>query len=349
MNRKNTRKLKIGNIFIGGDSPITVQSMTNTDTRDVAATVKQIHELEEMKCDIIRCAVPDMASAGAIKEIVKQIHIPLVADIHFDYRLALKAIENGVQGLRINPGNIGSDERVRLIAEAAKDKNVPIRIGVNSGSLEKDILKKYGKVCPEALVESAVRHVSILEKLDFYNIVISIKSSDVMDTIEGYRLISETLDYPLHLGVTEAGTLYSGTVKSCVGIGSLLAEGIGDTIRVSLTGDVKDEVKLGREILKAIGHIKEGVNLISCPTCGRTQINLIELAKKVEKELSNCNKNIKVAVMGCIVNGPGEAKEADIGIAGGKGEGLIFKKGIIIKKVKEEDLLNELIKEIEKM
>lgn len=349
MNRKVTRKIRIGDIYIGGDSPITVQSMTNTDTRDVVATVKQIHELEELKCDIIRCAVLDMPAADALKEIIKQIRIPLVADIHFDYKLALKSIENGAQGLRINPGNIGSEERIRLIAEAAKHRNIPIRIGVNSGSLEKDILRKYGKVCAEALVESAVRHVNILENLNFHNIVISIKSSDVMETIKSYRLISQTLDYPLHLGVTEAGTLFSGTVKSCVGIGTLLAEGIGDTIRVSLTGDVKDEVKVGREILKSLGHIKEGVNLISCPTCGRTQINLIEIAEEVEGKLLNCHKDIKVAVMGCIVNGPGEAKEADIGIAGGKGEGLIFKKGKVIKKVKEEELVNELLKEIDKM
>lgn len=349
MYRKNTKKIKIGNIYIGGDSPITVQSMTNTDTRDIEATVKQIHELEEMKCDIIRCAVPDMNSACAIKEIVKRIQIPLVADIHFDYRLAIKAIESGAQGLRINPGNIGNEEKVKLIVESAKQRNIPIRIGVNSGSLEKDILKRYGKVCPEALVESAIRHVNILEKLDFFNIVISIKSSDVMDTIKSYRLMSERADYPLHLGVTEAGTLFSGTVKSCVGIGMLLAEGIGDTIRVSLTGDVTDEVKVGREILKSLGLVKGGVNLISCPTCGRTQINLIDIAKKAEEKLAECDKDIKVAVMGCVVNGPGEAKEADIGIAGGKGEGLIFKKGVIIKKVKEEELLNELLKEIDKM
>ena len=349
VNRRNTRKIKIGDIYIGGDSKITVQSMTNTDTRDIEATVKQINLLEEVKCDIIRCAVPDMAAADALKDIIKRIHIPLVADIHFDYRLALKAIENGIHGLRINPGNIGSKERIKLVVEAAKEKNIPIRIGVNSGSLERDILKKYGRACPEALVESAIRHVNILENLDFHDIVISIKSSDVSETIQSYRLISDTLDYPLHLGVTEAGTLFSGTVKSCVGIGTLLAEGIGDTIRVSLTGDVTDEVKVGREILKSLGLIKGGVNLISCPTCGRTQINLIRIAEEAEKKLADCDKDIKVAVMGCIVNGPGEAKEADIGIAGGKGEGLIFKKGEIIKKVKEEALLDELLKEIERM
>lgn len=349
VNRKNTRKIKVGDIYIGGDSRISVQSMTNTYTRDVAATVNQILDLEKAGCDIIRCAVPDMAAAEALKDIIKQINIPLVADIHFDYRLALKSIENGVAALRINPGNIGNPDRIKLVVEAAKKKDIPIRIGVNSGSLEKDILEKYGKGCPEALVESALRHVDILEGLGFYNIVVSLKSSDVMQTIESYRLISEKVDYPLHIGVTEAGTLFSGTIKSCVGIGTLLAEGIGDTIRVSLTGDVLDEVKVGREILKALGYINEGVKFVSCPTCGRTQINLIDIAKEVERRLAQCDKNIKVAVMGCAVNGPGEAREADIGIAGGKGEGLIFKKGEIVKKVKEEHLVEELIKEIEKM
>lgn len=347
MNRKVTRKIKVGNIYIGGDYRVTVQSMTNTDTRDVKATVNQIKKLQEAGCDIIRVAVPDMEAAEAIKGIVKEIDIPLVADIHFDYKLALESIKNGVSALRINPGNIGSNDRVKMVAEAAKDKNIPIRIGVNSGSLSKDLLKKYGKPTPEALVESALQHVEILENMNFEDIVISIKSSDINTMINSYRLMSEKVDYPLHLGVTEAGTPWRGTIKSSIGIGTLLAEGIGDTIRVSLTGDPVDEIKVGREILKNFGYIKGGIQFISCPTCGRTQIDLIKIAKEVEDKLSTCQKDIKVAIMGCVVNGPGEAREADLGIAGGKGEGLIFKKGEIIKKVKEENLISELIKEIE--
>lgn len=349
MIRKETRKIKVGNVYIGGDSNIAIQSMTNTDTRDVKATINQILKLEAAGCDIVRCAVPDMEAAEAIKEIVKGINIPLVADIHFDYRLALKAIENGVSKLRINPGNIGSIERVKIVAEAAKAKNIPIRIGVNSGSLEKDLLKKYGKVCAEALVESALNHVKILEDVNFKDIVISIKSSDVGQMIESYKLISEKVDYPLHVGVTEAGTIWRGTIKSSVGIGAILSQGIGDTIRVSLTGDVVEEVKVGKEILKSLGYINEGVKFVSCPTCGRTQIDLIKIAEEVESRLADLNKNIKVAVMGCVVNGPGEAREADIGIAGGNGEGLIFKKGEIVKKVKEENLVEELLNEINKL
>ncbi len=349
MDRKVTRKIKIGNTYIGGDAKISVQSMTNTDTRDVNSTVEQILRLEKAGCDIVRCAVPDMEAAEAIKEIVKKINIPLVADIHFDYRLALKSIENGVSKLRINPGNIGSEERVREVVRASKERGIPIRIGVNSGSLEKSLLEKYGKPCPEALVESALGHVRILEDMDFHDIVISIKSSDVLQMIESYKMISSKVNYPLHLGVTESGTPWRGTIKSSVGIGSLLTEGIGDTIRVSITGDVKEEVKVGREILKSLGYINEGVKFVSCPTCGRTEINLIDIANEVEKRLANLNKNIKVAVMGCVVNGPGEAREADIGIAGGKGQGLIFKKGEIIKKVKESELVEELMKEIEKL
>ncbi|MCY6372636.1 flavodoxin-dependent (E)-4-hydroxy-3-methylbut-2-enyl-diphosphate synthase [Clostridium ganghwense] len=349
MSRKITKKIKVGNMYVGGDSKISVQSMTNTDTRDVDATVNQILDLEKAGCNIIRCAVPDIASAEALKNIIKQIHIPLVADVHFDYKLALKSIESGVDALRINPGNIGNLDRIKMVVEAAKNRGISIRIGVNSGSLEKDILEKYTKVCPEALVESALKHVRILESLNFYDICISIKSSDVMHMIKSCRLISEKVNYPLHLGVTEAGTLWSGTIKSSIGIGTLLSEGIGDTIRVSLTGDVLDEVKVGREILKSLGYIEEGVKFVSCPTCGRTQINLIKIAEEVEKRLSKCQKNIKVATMGCVVNGPGEAREADIGIAGGNGEGLIFKKGEVIKKVKEENLVEELIKEIEKL
>ncbi|WP_409068566.1 flavodoxin-dependent (E)-4-hydroxy-3-methylbut-2-enyl-diphosphate synthase [Clostridium sp. FAM 1755] len=349
MERKLTRKVKVGNIYVGGDAPVSIQSMTNTDTRDTKSTLNQIKRLEEMGCDIIRCAVPDIEASEALKIITKESKIPVVADIHFDYKLALESIKNGVDALRINPGNIGSMERVKMVAEAAKEKSIPIRVGVNSGSLKKDILDKYGKVCPEALVESALQHVTILEKCHFNDIVISIKSSNVMQMIESYRLISEKVNYPLHLGVTEAGTTFRGTIKSSVGIGALLAEGIGDTIRVSITGDPIEEIKIGKEILRSLGYVKEGIEFVSCPTCGRTNIDLISIAEEVEKRLSNCKKNIKVAVMGCVVNGPGEAREADIGIAGGKGEGLIFKKGQVIKKVKEEYIIEELIKEIEKM
>lgn len=349
MKRKITKKIKIGNIYVGEDSKISVQSMTNTDTRNVEATVNQILRLEKAGCDIVRCAVPDIEAAEALKDIIAQIHIPLVADIHFDYKLALQSIENGVAAIRINPGNIGSLERIKMVAGAAKNKGIPIRIGVNSGSLEKDILEKYKSVSPEALVESALRHVGILERINFHDICISIKSSKVADMIHSNRLISEKVNYPLHLGVTEAGTLWRGTIKSSVGIGTLLSEGIGDTIRVSLTGDVLEEVKAGREILKAVGCIEEGVKFISCPTCGRTSINLIKIAEEVENRLADCEKNIKVAIMGCVVNGPGEARDADIGLAGGKGEGLIFKKGKIVKKVKEENLVEELIKEIESL
>lgn len=349
MIRVNTRKIKLGNKFVGGDSPVSVQSMTNTDTRDPIATIEQIRKLELAGCDIIRCAVPDMEAAKALKEITENAKIPVVADIHFDYRLALEAIKNGISALRINPGNIGSKERVEMVASSAKEKNIPIRIGVNSGSLEKDLLAKYNGVSAEALVESALKHVKILENVNFDDIVISIKSSNVQMMIDSYRLMSKKVNYPLHLGVTEAGTIWRGTIKSSIGIGTLLSEGIGDTIRVSLTGDPVEEVKVGREILKTFGYVKDGIEFVSCPTCGRTSINLIKIANEVEKKLENCNKNIKVAVMGCIVNGPGEAREADIGIAGGKGEGLIFKKGKIVKKVKEEYLVDELIEEINNM
>lgn len=349
MKRAETKKVKIGNIYLGGDAPVSVQSMTNTDTRDVISTVSQIKDLESIGCDIIRCAVPDMEAADAIKNIVKQINIPLVADIHFDYRLALESIKNGVSALRINPGNIGSRDRIEAVSKAAKERRIPIRIGVNSGSLEKDILSKYGKPTPEALVESALRNVEILNQFDFDDIVISIKSSDVMTMVESYKLASIKTKYPLHLGVTESGTVWRGTIKSSVGIGTLLCQGIGDTIRISLTGDPLEEIKVGKEILKSCGYLKGGIDFVSCPTCGRTEIDLIGIATEVEKKLASCNKNIKVAVMGCVVNGPGEAKEADIGIAGGKGEGLIFKKGVIIKKVKEDKLVEELMKEIENM
>lgn len=349
MERRKTRKLKVGNVYVGGDAKITIQSMTNTDTRDVEATIAQIRELNIAGCDIIRCAVPDMKAAEALKEICIQSPIPVVADIHFDYKLALKAIENGVSALRINPGNIGNEEKVKAVAEAAKAKNIPIRIGVNSGSLEKDILQRDGKPTAKGLVESALRHVKILEDLEFYDIAISIKSSDVVMMIEAYRLMSKSCDYPLHLGVTESGTPFRGTIKSSIGLGTLLAEGIGDTVRVSLTSAPIEEVRVAKEILKALKLKETGLEFVSCPTCGRTQIKLIEIAKEVEKRLENINKNIKVAVMGCAVNGPGEAREADIGIAGGNGEGLIFKKGKIVRKVKEEDLIEELMKEIENL
>ncbi|MGL5245415.1 MAG: flavodoxin-dependent (E)-4-hydroxy-3-methylbut-2-enyl-diphosphate synthase [Sarcina sp.] len=343
MERKQTRKVKVGNIYVGGDYRVSVQSMTNTDTRDVISTINQIKELQNAGCDIVRCAVLDMEAAEAIKKITKEIEIPLVADIHFDYRLALESIKNGVSALRINPGNIGSRDRVEAVAKACMEREIPIRVGVNSGSLSKNILNKYGRVTSEALVESAIEHVKILEELNFKDIVVSIKSSNIQTMIESYRIASSKIEYPLHLGVTEAGTIWRGTIKSSLGIGTLLAEGIGDTIRVSLTGDPVEEIKVGREILKNFGYIKKGIEFISCPTCGRTQIDLIKIANEVESKLSNCEKNIKVAVMGCVVNGPGEARDADIGIAGGKGEGLIFKKGEIVKKVKEENLVEELI------
>ena len=349
MERKYTKKIKIGNIFVGGDSPISVQSMTNTDTRDATSTIAQIKKLEEAQCDIIRVAVPDMEAVQSLNIIKKSISIPIVADIHFDYKLAIESIKKGVDGLRINPGNIGCIDNVKSVVKAAKDRSIPIRIGVNSGSLEKDILYKYGKVTPDGLVESAMRHIDILEKCGFYDIVVSIKSSNVMMMIDTYRLISSKVDYPLHLGVTEAGTFFKGTIKSSIGVGTLLAEGIGDTIRISLTGDPAEEVKVGKQILKSMGIIKEGIDIISCPTCGRTNIDLIGIVNEVERKLEGLNKNIKVAIMGCVVNGPGEAREADIGIAGGHGEGLIFKKGQIIKKVPECKLVEELMKEISNM
>lgn len=349
INRMNTRKVRVGSVFVGGDAPISVQSMTNTDTRNIKETISQINSLQKAGCEIVRCAVPDMEAAEALKHIIKEVTIPVVADIHFDYKLALTSIDCGVSALRINPGNIGSIERVKMVAERAKEKEIPIRIGVNSGSLDKELLNKYGKVCSEALVESALKHVKILENINFKDIVVSIKSSNVLDMIESYRLISEKSNYPLHLGVTEAGTPWRGTIKSSIGIGALLSEGIGDTIRVSLTGDPVEEVKVGIEILKALQIKKQGIEIISCPTCGRTEIGLINIANEVEEKIKDLDKDIKVAIMGCVVNGPGEAREADIGIAGGKGVGLIFKKGEMFKKVKEEDLVEELLKEINKM
>ncbi|WP_423219570.1 flavodoxin-dependent (E)-4-hydroxy-3-methylbut-2-enyl-diphosphate synthase [Fervidicella metallireducens] len=347
--RRKSKKIKVGNIYVGGDSPITIQSMTNTYTSDVKNTVNQILDLEKAGCEIVRVAVPDMEAAQAIKQIKKEITIPIVADIHFDFRLAIESMKNGVDALRINPGNIGDEIKVKEVVECAKFYDVPIRIGVNSGSLEKNLLEKYKTPSPEALVESALNHVHLLEKNNFTNIVISVKSSNVISNIESYRLLAKKVEYPLHLGVTEAGTAFLGTIKSSIGIGTLLCEGIGDTIRVSLTDNPLEEIKVAKEILKACGLRKNGIELISCPTCGRTNINLIELAKEAEKALFNINKDIKVAIMGCVVNGPGEAREADIGIAGGINEGILFKKGKIIKKVPEELLLEELIEEIKKM
>lgn len=340
--RRRSKLLKIGNISMGGNSNIIIQSMTNTNTADIKATIAQINELEKAGCQLVRITVNNLKAAEAIKEIKKEINIPLVADIHFDYKLALLAIENGIDKLRINPGNIGSDENVEKVVLAAKEKKIPIRIGVNSGSIEKEILEKYGKPCTEALVESAMYHIKLLEKFGFYDIVISLKSSNVRMMIDAYRKISELTDYPLHLGVTEAGTKFQGTVKSAIGIGSLLIDGIGDTMRVSLTENPVEEIKVAKEILKVLDLSDEGVEIISCPTCGRTEIDLINLAKQVEKEFEDEKRKFSIAVMGCVVNGPGEAKEADYGIAAGRGTGILFKKGEIIKKVPEKDLLEEL-------
>ncbi len=346
--RKLTKQIMVGNTPVGGGAPIAVQSMLNIPSTDIEGSVKQAIALEKSGCDIIRAAIPDMKAVELIPAIKKEINIPLVADIHFDYRLALAAAEAGIDKIRINPGNIGGDERVKAVADICKKKNIPIRIGVNSGSVEKDILKKYGSPTPEALCESAMYHVKLLNKFDFDDIAISIKSSDVVTTIEAYELMSSMCDYPLHLGVTEAGTAHMGVIKSAIGIGSLLQRGIGDTIRVSLTADPTEEPKAGHDILKALG-LEGGIVFVSCPTCGRTRIDLIGLANKVEKALSTCKKNITVAVMGCVVNGPGEAHEADLGVAGGVGVGLIFKKGEVIRKVPEEQLLDALLEEIDKL
>lgn len=347
--RRKTRKIKVGNVFIGGDAPVVIQSMCNTDTRDVEATVAQIKKLIQAGCEIIRVAVPDMEAARAIGEIKKQINIPMVADIHFSADCAMEAIAQGIDKLRINPGNIGSEEKVVMLVKACKEKNIPIRVGINGGSLEKDILEKYkGEVTPEGMVESAMRHIKILEKNDFFDIAISLKANDVERTVEAYRLLSKKVDYPLHIGITEAGTTFRGTILSAVGFGILLYDGIGDTIRVSLTADPVEEIKVAWEILKSLGLRKRGISITSCPTCGRTQIDLIKLAQEVEKLLEGIDKDIRVAVMGCVVNGPGEAREADLAIVGGRGVGLIVKKGEIIRKVDEKDLLVEFMKEIEK-
>lgn len=343
---RNSKTVRIGGCVIGGGNPVAIQSMTNTKTEDIKATVAQILELEKAGCEIIRSAVPTIEAAKAFSEIKKQIHIPLVADIHFDYRLAIAAIENGADKIRINPGNIGSKDKLKAVVDAAKERDIPIRVGVNSGSLEKEILTKYGGVTAEGLVESALEKTAYIEDLGYDNLVISIKSSDVLMCVKAHEIISDKTDLPLHVGITESGTLFAGNIKSAIGLGLILNQGIGDTIRVSLTGNPLEEIKSAKLILRTLGLRKSGVEVVSCPTCGRTQIDLISLAEKVEKMVENIDANLKIAVMGCVVNGPGEAKEADLGIAGGINEGLIIKKGEVLRKVKEEDLLSELKKEI---
>lgn len=344
--RRKTAVIRVGDVPVGGEAPVSVQSMCNTDTRDVDATVAQIARLREAGCEIVRVAVPDEAAGRALSEIKKAVDLPLIADIHFNYRLALTSIEAGVDGLRINPGNIGERARVAAVVEAAKAQKIPIRIGVNAGSLEPEMWEKYGGPTPEAMVESALRHIRILEELDFRQIKISLKAHDVARTVAAYRLIAQKIDYPLHIGITEAGTFLAGTVKSSVGLGLLLSEGIGDTLRVSLTDDPVQEVRVGIEILKSLGLREAGPTMISCPTCGRCEIDLIGLAQEVEERLAKMKRPIEVAVMGCVVNGPGEAREADFGIAGGKGVGLVFRKGKVVRKVKEEDLADALMEEI---
>lgn len=347
MERHKTREVKIGNRIIGGNHSIAIQSMTNTKTEDIAATVAQIQQLTKAGCEIIRCAVPTMEAAKALKEIKKQIAIPLVADIHFDYRLAIAAMENGADKIRINPGNIGSAERVKAVVDEARRRNIPIRVGVNSGSLEKNLVEKYHGVTAEGIVESALDKVKMIEDMGYDNLVISIKSSDVMMCVKAHELIASKTDHPLHVGITEAGTLISGNIKSSIGLGLILSQGIGDTIRVSLTGDPIEEIKSAKLILRTLGLRKGGIEVVSCPTCGRTQINLIQLANQVETMVAEFPLDIKVAVMGCVVNGPGEAKEADLGVAGGIGEGLIIKHGKVFKKVPEEELLPALRYELE--
>lgn len=347
MYRDHTKVIKIGDKVIGGGNPILIQSMTNTRTENVQATVNQINELARAGCDIIRCAVPTSAAAEALSEIKKQIDIPLVADIHFDYRLAIKAMENGADKIRINPGNIGNDDKLQTLVDVAKDRNIPIRVGVNSGSLEKEIIAKYGHVNAQGLVESALNKVKRIEDMDYDNLVISIKSSNVLMCIKAHELIAKETNYPLHVGITEAGTVNAGNIKSSVGLGIILYQGIGDTIRVSLTGEPVEEIKSAKLILKTLGHRTGGIEVVSCPTCGRTQIDLIKLAKEVEEMADEFDLDIKVAVMGCVVNGPGEAREADIGIAGGNGVGLLIKKGEVVRKVAEDELLDTLRYELE--
>lgn len=349
MLREETRSVQVGNLTIGGNNHVVIQSMCNTKTKNVEATIKQINALEQAGCELVRVAVFDKEDAYAIKEIKKGIHIPLVADIHFDYRLALIAIESGIDKVRINPGNIGSIEKVKVVVDACKEKHIPIRIGVNGGSLEKEILEKYGEPTPEGMIESAMKHVKILEDLDFHDIVISLKSSNTMLTIKAYELASKTFPYPLHVGVTEAGTALGGTIKSALGIGTLLYEGIGNTIRVSLSDDPVEEIKVAKILLKELGLLKGVPTLVSCPTCGRIQYDLIPIAKEMEDFLKDIHLDITVAIMGCAVNGPGEARHADIGIAGGVGEGLLIKHGEIVKRVKQEDMVQTLKDEILKM
>ncbi len=346
---RNSRQINLGGIKVGGGAPVTVQSMTKTDTRDVAATVAQIKSLERAGCDIVRIAVPDMEAAKSLGKIKKQTRIPIVSDIHFDYRLALEAVKQGVDGMRINPGNIGAKYRIKAVVDAVKERGIPIRIGVNSGSLEKDILKKHGSPTAEALAESAFRHIAILEDLDFRDIKISVKSTDVKKMIASYRILAEKTDYPLHLGVTEAGTYEMGTIKSSIGIGTLLADGIGDTIRVSLTGDPVEEIAVGMNILRSLGLRRHGIELISCPGCGRLEIDLMKLVKDVEDRIADLElpRPIKVAILGCVVNGPGEASEADIGIAGGRGKGMLYKDGKLVRSFKEAEIVDELVKELE--
>ena len=346
MRRDETKQIQIGSVTIGGGNPVAIQSMTNTKTEDVQATVAQILALEKAGCEIIRCAVPTMEAAEALREIKKEIHIPLVADIHFDYRLAIAAIENGADKIRINPGNIGSRDRIQAVVDKAKEYQVPIRVGVNSGSLEKELVEKYGKVTAEGLVESALDKVRLIEEMGYDKLVVSIKSSDVLMCVRAHELIADVCPYPLHVGITESGTVTAGNIKSSIGLGLILHQGIGDTIRVSLTGDPVEEIRSAKLILKTLGLRKGGIEVVSCPTCGRTKIDLIGLANQVEQMVEDIPLDIKVAVMGCVVNGPGEAKEAEIGIAGGIGEGLLIKKGEIVKKVKEEELLETLRQEL---
>ena len=347
MLRQNTKEIRIGDVVIGGNHPVAIQSMNNTKTEDIKGTVEQIHRLEAAGCEIVRCTVPTLEAAEALREIKKNIQIPLVADIHFDYRMAIAAIENGADKIRINPGNIGGEERLRAVVDKAKEHEIPIRVGVNSGSLEKTLLEKYGAVTAEGIVESALDKVRMIEEMEYDNLVVSIKSSDVMMCVKAHELIAEQCPYPLHVGITEAGTVYSGNIKSSIGLGIILYEGIGNTIRVSLTGDPAEEIRSAKLILKTLGLRKGGIEVVSCPTCGRTQIDLIGLANQVEKMVQEFPLDLKVAVMGCVVNGPGEAREADIGIAGGKGEGLLIKKGEVVKKVKEEELLETLRRELQ--
>lgn len=349
MIRNKTKTIKVGNVIIGGNSPISVQSMTNTDTKDIESTVNQIRKLEVAGCNIVRSAITDMEDAKAISQIKKKVSIPIIGDIQYDYKLALESIKYGIDGLRLNPGNIGSLENVKEVVKACQESGISIRVGVNAGSIKQEFLDKYNGVNEDSMVYSALEQIRLLEDMGFYNIKVSLKASNVALTLKAYEKMAKIVDYPLHLGITEAGPVWRGTIKSAVGIGLLLGRGIGDTIRISLTGDPVEEVKVGREILKSLGLLKEGIEIISCPTCARTKIDLIDLVGEAEKRLELIDKHISVAIMGCAVNGPGEAREADIGIAGGNGEGLIFRKGEIVKKVKEEELLDELLKEIENL